>query len=878
MGMPKDYNIEIEKQIQKKWEESKIYKFDEESDKPPYIIDTPPPYPTGRLHLGHALNWTYMDIIARFKRMKGYNVLFPQGWDCHGLPTEVKVEEMYGITKSDIDRQKFRELCIKLTEENIEKMRKQIKSLGISIDWDREYITMTPEYIKKSQTAFVRMYKDGLIYRGKFPVNWCPRCQTAIAFAEVEYIERESKLNYIKFPSADGDGHIMIATTRPELMAACVAILVHPEDERYKDLIGKEFIVPLFGHKVKLLADKDVEKEFGTGAVMVCTFGDKTDVLWVNRHKLEIKKAIDEKGTLTEIAGKYKGLKTEEARKLIIEDLKKEGYLIKQETIKQNVGVCWRCKTPIEIIVTEQWFVNVKKLIPKVKEVANEIKWVPEHMKIRLLNWIEDMDWDWVISRQRIFATPIPVWYCPKCGNIVVAKEEDLPIDPTKTGYVCDKCGNTDLIPETDVLDTWMDSSITSMVITKWLDDDKFFKKHYPVQLRPQGHDIIRTWAFYTIVKSIALTGKKPWDEIVINGMVFGEDGYKMSKSRGNVVEPDEIIEKYGADALRLWASNSVIGDDVQFLWKEVDYGYRFLRKFWNACRFAKMHINDEIIEELKKPLDVKNPIDLWILSKLQKLIDRVNRDLENYRFNTIVEIYKFVWHEFCDNYIEMVKYRLYGNNEEVKKEARWTLYYVIDKLIRLLCPFAPHFADYIAEIYKIDNLHFSFPEVDEKFLNEDIEKIGEIAKNTVISIRRFKANSGMPLNAPLKYVEIYTEDEETYNALIKTANDIKGTLKIENLEIIKGKPDLEYRIVEIIPDKSKIGPEFKKNAKYVMDLIKNADEETLDKIINEGLKTEYGVIRKEHIKDVKRALFCEGEEVDSVDIENVLAVAVIRK
>ena len=409
MEMPKDYNIGIEKQIQKKWEESKIYKFDEDSKKPPYIIDTPPPYPTGRLHLGHALNWTYMDIIARYKRMKGFNVLFPQGWDCHGLPTEVKVEEIHGITKSDVDRHKFRELCIELTKENIEKMRNQIKSLGISIDWDKEYITMTPEYIKKSQTAFVRMYEDGLIYRGKFPVNWCPRCQTAIAFAEVEYKERESKLNYIKFPAADGDGHLLIATTRPELMAACVAILVHPEDERYKDLIGKEFIVPLFGHKVKLLADEDVEKEFGTGAVMVCTFGDKTDVLWVNRHKLEIKKAIDEKGELTEIAGKYKGLKTEEARKIIIEDLKKEGYLVKQEPIKQNVGVCWRCKTPIEIIVTEQWFVNVKKLIPKIREVADEIKWIPEHMKIRLLNWIEDMDWDWVISRQRIFATPIPV-------------------------------------------------------------------------------------------------------------------------------------------------------------------------------------------------------------------------------------------------------------------------------------------------------------------------------------------------------------------------------------------------------------------------------------------------------------------------------------
>ncbi|WP_456472166.1 valine--tRNA ligase [Methanocaldococcus sp.] len=874
--MNKDYNIKIEKEVQKKWEKEKIYEFKEDSEKPPYIIDTPPPYPTGRLHLGHALNWTYMDIIARYKRMKGFNVLFPQGWDCHGLPTEVKVEEIYKITKSDVDRKKFRELCIKLTEENIKKMRDQIKSLGISIDWSREYITMKPDYIKKSQTAFVRMYKDGLIYRGKFPVNWCPRCQTAIAFAEVEYIERETYLNYIKFPSADSDEYLLIATTRPELMAACVAILVNPEDERYKNIVGKEFIVPLFGQKVKVLADELVEKDFGTGAVMVCTFGDKTDVLWVNKYNLPIIKAINERGELTEVAGKYKGLKTEEARKKIIEDLKKESYLVKQERIKQNVGVCWRCKTPIEIVVTEQWFVNVKKLIPRVKEIADEIRWVPEHMKIRLLNWIENMDWDWVISRQRIFATPIPVWYCQDCGNIVVAKEEDLPIDPTETSYTCDKCGSTNLKPETDVLDTWMDSSITPMVITKWLDDEEFFKKHYPVQLRPQGHDIIRTWAFYTIVKSIALTNKKPWEEIVINGMVFGEDGYKMSKSRGNVVEPDEIINKYGADALRLWASNSVVGDDVQFLWKEVDYGYRFLRKLWNACRFAKLHIKDEDIERLKKKREVNNLVDRWILSKLQRLIDRVDKDLNKYRFNTIVEIYKFVWHEFCDNYIEMVKYRLYGEDEKAKEEAKYTLYYSIDKIIRLLAPFAPHFSDYLADIYKIDNLHFIFPKVDKNLIDETAERYGEIVKNTIISIRKYKANKGLALNAPIKKVEIYTEDEETYKALNQAIEDIKGTLKIEELSVVKGKPSLESKIIEIIPDKSKIGPEFKKNTKAVIEIIKNADEETLNKIINEGLKTEFGVIRKEHIKDIKRALFSKGEEVESVDIEGVLAIAII--
>ncbi len=909
MEIPKEYSIELEKEVQKKWEESKIYKFKNDEKRPPYIIDTPPPYPTGRMHLGHALNWTYMDIIARFKRMNNYDVLFPQGWDCHGLPTEVKVEEIHGITKSDIDRHEFRKLCIELTEENIEKMREQVKSLGISIDWDNEYITMNPDYVKKSQTAFVRMYENGLIYRGKHPVNWCPRCQTAIAFAEVDYKERTSKLNYIKFPySEDENKYLEIATSRPELLAACVGIVVHPEDERYKDVVGKTVKVPLFNQEVKVHPDSDVEKEFGTGVVMVCTFGDKTDVVWVNRHGLEIKKAIDEKGNLSEICGKYAGMKTEDARKQIIEDLKNEGYLIKQEPLEQNVGVCWRCKTPIEIIVGDQWFVNVKKLLPKVEQATNEIKWMPEHMKTRLLQWIEDMDWDWCISRQRLFATPIPVWYCPDCGEIIVAKEEDLPIDPTKEcPYTC-KCGNKNLIPETDVLDTWMDSSITPMVIAGWMDDEEFFKSHYPVQLRPQGHDIIRTWAFYTIIKSIALTDKKPWDEIVINGMVFGEDGHKMSKSRGNIVEPFEITKNYGSDALRLWAANSTLGNDVPFAWKEVDYGYRFLRKFWNASRFAKMNLDDETIDTIKNLINdskvklnvdgkevevpnpcncvnLNNPVDLWILSKLNRLIKKVSEDLNNYKFNTIVDIQKFVWHEFCDNYIEMVKYRLYNKEESEeaklsKFNAQYTLYTVITNTLKLMAPFAPHFADIVGDIYKIDNLHTSWCAIDENLINEENEYIGEIAKNTVASIRRYKSNKGMALNTMLGNVEIYVLDKNEYEGILKVVDDIKGALNIKELRVINGKPELEQKIVEVVPNKSKIGPEFKKDSKKVMDFIKDADEETIEKILNEGLETEFGLLTKEHIKSVKRALFSKGKDeiVETVDIDGLVdGIAIIQ-
>ncbi|HIP17637.1 MAG TPA: valine--tRNA ligase [Methanothermococcus okinawensis] len=906
MEIPKEYSVELEREVQRKWEEEKTYRFKNDEKKPSYIIDTPPPYPTGRMHLGHALNWTYMDIIARFKRMNNYDVLFPQGWDCHGLPTEVKVEEIHKITKSDIDREEFRRLCIELTEENIKKMREQVKSLGISIDWDREYITMKPEYIKKSQVAFVRMYRDGLIYRGKHPVNWCPRCQTAIAFAEVDYTERTTNLNYIKFPYSERkDKYLEIATTRPELLAACVGIVVNPEDNRYKDIIGKSVNVPLFGQEVKVYPDRDVEMEFGTGVVMVCTFGDKTDVAWVNRHGLEVKRAINERGELTSICGKYEGMKTEEARKEIIEDLKSEGYLIGQEPLTQNVGVCWRCKTPIEIIVGDQWFVNIRKGIPKIRETVENIKWTPEHMKIRLLQWIEDMDWDWCISRQRVFATPIPVWYCPECGEIIVAKEEDLPIDPTvECPYSC-RCGNKKLIPEKDVLDTWMDSSITPMVVGGWLENEEFFKDHYPVQLRPQGHDIIRTWAFYTLVKSIYLTNKKPWEEIVINGMVFGEDGHKMSKSRGNIVEPSEITERYGADSLRLWAANSSLGKDVPFAWKEVDYNYRFLRKLWNASRFARMHLDDVVINKIKgviknsktelnvegKKIEIKglcnsislnNPVDLWILSKLNRLIKKVTEDLKDYRFNTIVNIQKFVWHEFCDNYIEMVKYRLYNkeNSEESimdKFNCQYTLYYVITNVLKLLAPFAPHFAQIVGDIYGVEDLHNSWCDIQESMIGEEYEHIGELAKNIVVSIRRYKSNRGLPLNEKLKSVEIYLIDKKEYERALKVVRDIKGALNIEELNIIHGKPKLEQKIIEVIPNKSKIGPEFKRDSKRVMNFIKNANKKTIEKILNEGLETEFGVLNKEHIKSIKRALFSNGEMVEAIDIEGIIdGIAVI--
>ena len=557
-----EYNAnDIEEKWMEKWDLS-IYHFNwGEDPRPQYIIDTPPPYPTGNFHIGNALNWCYIDFVARYKRMRGYNVMFPEGWDCHGLPTEVKVEEINGITKNQVPRAEFRRMCRELTAENIDKMRKTMLRLGFSVDWSNEFVTMDPSYFVKTQKSFVRMYNDGYIYHEEHPVNWCPRCETAIAFAEVEYDTRQTKLNFVHFDKVD------IATTRPELMAACVAIAVNPKDKRYKEYVGQEIRVPIFKQKVTLITDEAVEPELGTGAVMICTFGDKQDVHWWAKYGLPLVKTIDKQGKMTKAAGKYEGLSTTACREAIIFDLKAEGFLYDQKSLTQNVGLCWRCDTPIEILSEPQWFVKINH--ESILKAAEEINWCPEYMKTRLQNWTGTMEWDWCISRQRIFATAIPIWYCKHCGEVMLAEESWLPIDPNEAApkRPC-TCGSTEFQPEIDVLDTWMDSSITALHVTGW---ESEYELRLPAQIRPQGHDIIRTWAFYTILRSLALEDKKPWDSIMINGMVLGPDGHKMSKSLGNTISPEEVTSQYSADAFRQWgAVGGSTGSDIMFRWKDV--------------------------------------------------------------------------------------------------------------------------------------------------------------------------------------------------------------------------------------------------------------------------------------------------------------------
>ncbi len=783
----KEYNFsQIEEKWVKSWDSS-VYYFDWESGKPQYIIDTPPPYPTGNFHIGNALNWCYIDFVARYKRMRGYNVMFPQGWDCHGLPTEVKVEEINHITKNQVPREEFRRLCEKLTEEAIERFHQSMGRLGLSIDWSNEYVTMKPEYYVKTQKSFVRMYNNGLIYREDHPVNWCPRCATAIAFAEVEYDSRTTTLNYMRF-AADG-GDIEIATSRPELLPACVAIAVNPEDERYQKYIGKTVRVPLFGYEVPVLSDPVVDLNFGTGVVMICTFGDKQDVRWWLEHHLPLRQAIDRNGLLTEIAGPYSGLSVTETKKKIIEDMLSSGIIFKQEPLDQNVGLCWRCKTPIEILSERQWFVKINS--EEIKKTADEIDWIPPHMQVRLKNWADSMEWDWCISRQRIFATPIPVWYCRKCHDVLVAKEEWLPLDPNqfKPPVKC-KCGSDDYLPEQDVLDTWMDSSISALAVAGWPDKEV---PRMPTQLRSQGHDIIRTWAFYTILRTKSLVGVKPWDSILINGMALGEDGHKMSKSLNNFIRPEEVFETNGADALRQWAAiGGSPGNDILFQWKEITAASRFQQKLWSIFRFSRPLI--------ARTDAVPGQVDRWLLGELDQLIETAINAMDNFQFDeTLKAIRAFAWDVLADNYIELVKARLYGQDGSDKRAAQDTLYTALETLSRLLAPFSPFISEEIYQSLTGESVHVQkWPEASGRPIDPEGETIKEIAA----ALRRYKAELGMALNSPLPGIVVYSNlDLETVDL---------GGVANSNVESKKGSPNIEMRPVSIKPQMKVLGPIFK--------------------------------------------------------------------
>ncbi|MBS7655379.1 valine--tRNA ligase [Candidatus Bathyarchaeota archaeon] len=795
MELPKTYNPkDNESKWQKLWEEWGIYRFNfKDETKPTYAIDTPPPYPSGEFHMGNALNWCYFDFIARYKRMKGFNVHFPQGWDCHGLPTEVRAETKFKVRKKDLSINEFRKLCIQLTLEYINEMKTTMKKIGYSIDWFLEYKTMDPEYYKLTQLSFILLYKKGKLYRGEHPVNWCPRCETAIAEAEVEYIERETILNYIKFKLIDeAEKDLLIATTRPELISACVAVAVNPNDERYLNIIGKFVEIPLFNKKVKIISDDEVDPKFGTGVVMICTYGDKTDVKWQKRHNLPQIIVITEDGKMNEKAGKYAGLFIHECKKAIIEDLEKENLIVKKEFLKQSVGTCWRCHTPVEILSKPQWFMKTREMTDEVIKWTEKVEWIPSFAKKRMIDWALSLDWDWVISRQRMFATPIPVWYCVKCKEIIVAEKEWLPIDPRFEKpkiSSCPKCGSNEFTGEIDVMDTWMDSSITCAVHAGWPNNPKTFKKLFPADLQPNGLDIIRTWDYYLMVKHLALFNIAPYKTVLINGMVRGSDGRMMHKSYGNYVEANAVIEKYGADALRQWAAGGgSTGYDVPFRWSDVEYGKRFLTKLWNASRFILMNLNNFKMEDKQYKLEV---LDKWLLSKLEKLTEEVTNALENFQFNIAIEaIRNFTWHIFCDHYLEAVKLRLKLPKDSLSKEAaQYTLVYTLYRIIQLLAPICPHITETIYQIIKPivngkseQSIHLTkWPSQNKNLISNEDEKLGDLIVNVIATIRRLKAEKKVSLKTPLSKAIIYVKEKE---ALSKYLDLIAQTCIINFIEV----------------------------------------------------------------------------------------------
>ena len=789
--MEKKYDPKIvEPKIQQFWEENGIFKFDIDSDKPVYSVDTPPPTVSGNLHVGHMYSYSQFEFMARFWRMRGYNVYLPFGYDNNGLASEILTERSSGKAAESMTRDEFTKLVLEVTKEYEKKYEAIFKKLGISCDWSIVYRTNSLEIRKISQRSFVELSKINRVYRSEAPSLWCPKCHTALAQVELEDKELESEFVYVKFSLKEG-GEITIATTRTELLSSCVAIFVNAEDEKNKELIGKHAIVPVFGHEVPIIADHRVDPEKGTGIVMCCTFGDQTDIEWYRAHKLPIKLSIDETGKMTAIAGEYAGLKIKDAREKIKEKLEKENLIAKREKITHMVNVHERCGTEIEFYVSKQWFIKYLDLKEKFLEAANKIQWKPQHMKIRYDNWVNGLQWDWSISRQRYYGVPFPVWYCKECGEPYIATEEELPVDPLvdKPKDPC-KCGHNEFEPEKDIMDTWATSSLTPEINAKWGEKDNLMDKIFPMDLRPQAHDIITFWAFNTIAKSVMHLGDIPFKTIMISGHGLDPKGKKMSKSKGNVIDPIEMMDKYSADALRWWASSAKLGDDLPFQEKDLSTGFKVANKLWNASRFASMHF-----ENIPKEKPELNVIDAWILSKLNSLVKECTERFEVCEYGRAknkTEV--FFWNEFCDNYLEMVKYRLYEGDD---KSARWSLYKSLLSILRLFTPIIPHVTE---EIYQnifresegIVSINSSgWPEYDESLHDEEAEKCGDLAKTLIAALRQWKQQNKMALNSELEYV-MFDCDEETKNRIEKIEEDLKGTMKIKNIEFGQAKTEIE--------------------------------------------------------------------------------------
>ena len=863
---------ESEPKWQAKWKEWEIHRFDPSSDKEIFSIDTPPRFASGNLHLGHAYGYTAIDFAARYKRIRGYNVFFPLCFDVNGTPVEVRVERVKGIKASDVPRQDFIRMCHEFAENYIGEMTRQFEMLGESMDPSIYYQTDAEYYRRLTQVSFVRMYEKGLVYKGHFPVNWCTRCGTALADAEVDYEHRMTKLNYIRFRDAETGEEVPIATTRPELLCTCLLVAVHPDDQAKSSLVGRELVTPVFDRRVKVISDPKVDPDFGTGIVMICSIGDKNDLEWIMKYGLQLEKGIDESGRMTSVAGEFEGMTVTEARDRVIENMRTVGLLTKQEDIDQNVGMCWRCHTPIEFLKVPQWFIKTIEFKDRVHKMVDQIDWHPEFMKVRIRNWIDSLAWDWVVSRQRYFATAIPLWECEDCGSVLIAEESECYVDPTATPARLDKCGTCGgrYVGSTDVFDTWMDSSISPLYNSFWGRDPELFGRLYPMTLRPQSHDIIRTWAFYTILREMLLVDEKPWKDVMIHGFIMAPDGRPMHTSSGNIIDPMPLLEKYGGDAMRYYASTCSLGMDHAFKEQELVRGNRLAVKVWNIMRMV-----DSACASKPEPPPNMHPIDSWVLSRFGNLVRDVEARNDEYQFDrSMALIQEFMWHEFADHYVELVKHRAYSEKDE---GARYALYTVGLGLLKMISVFLPHVAEdaYQSSFKKFEesvSIHVSeWPEAPEA--DEAAERNGDRIKAIVAGIRSWKSSKGISLNSEISRVEIVGESAS--EVMAGSEEDVRATVKANALEV-RAEVPLKETIVKFRPVHSRLGPAFRSDAKEISSLLASADPsevEIRDGVIELGLADGRRVeLQPEHYTLEKRLESDKGElEHISVDGMSVL-------
>jgi len=760
----------IEKEILEYWKKEKIYQFNSKSKKKIYSIDTPPPTVSGKMHVGHSFSYSQQDFIARFKRMSGLEVFYPFGTDDNGLPTERLIEKTKNVKSKSMSRAEFIALCLKTLKEITPDFVQDWKNLGISCDYNLSYSTIDKKSQKISQQSFLELYKKGHIYREKFPTIYCPECQTPVAQAELEDKTKTTFFTTLKFKANNQD--LPIATTRPELLAACVAVFVNSKDTRYKSLVGKKAIVPLFNHQVPIIADNSAQIEKGTGVLMICSYGDKYDVDATKRHKLTPKIILNKEGKLTMTP--YQNLSIREARKKILEDLKSNNLIIEQKTIDHVINVHDKCQTEIEFLPVEQWFIKILDKKLHLIQQGKKIKWYPQHMFKRYENWIQGLEWDWSISRDRHFGIPIPVWICEKCNEIILPKESELPLDPMQIKKNCPKC-KSQAEAETKVLDTWATSSLTPQIASSLVNN----KIKIPYSLRPSAHDIIRTWAFYTIVKSFLHENNIPWEEIAISGFVTME-GEKMSKSKGNTIAPQTIMNNYGSDALRYWASTSKLGEDLDYQEKDIITGKKFITKILNATKFTFMNL------QYQKTQPKLIETDRLFLSQLNNLIKTTTESFNEYNYSkSKLETDMFFWKAFADNYLEIVKNRVYNGTEEEKASAFYTLYNSLLTILKLYAPITPFITEHLYQEYfkkqeKTSSIHISqWPTPIKIKSKKDDNKDWQLLTQTLSQVRQAKTEAKKSMNSQI----ILALEKQTLHSLDPYLQDLKAVTASSNIK-----------------------------------------------------------------------------------------------